>query len=1019
MSFLFTETNGSQAKALVVSDSHVLAENITAFFRQANFQVEEWGRASFLAAVENPPDFDTIDKIVVILLGDLKETVGEIVSLFKNYQSKLLVIAPYALPIHSTHAAAEELVVQTKYIADLTRYLRTSLPETRSFFLQDVYYPKKDAFYFEQWLNNLLQPSAWVVFDHPEIDIYPQSLEEVAITIRKNLFAPSRKEVFLVRGQPVKLHQVAKLLQQAIEEKWQESCLLQPIEQQDSNLPSQILSSRGLAVSGLVQQLLLTHLEFLDKAKNALTKRKIKESLSVPITLPENNRKMIYPPAIPKIENRMKKYEKKMAEVAQRKKNFPKKNLSPGDFPPGPVRSSPTRALRPSQEKPVLQEKRVEERVLDEEIKRIFGSERVQKKVEQTKQKVKTKNQVYRKNKYRSAVLVLSAAVAGIGLGLAALWGSFWITKQLTFQAVTVVAQKVQSGASLSDQELQQLSRGTIPLAQVLSFEVGAYQTVFGANTLKQEELLASIATEAPGVYQLTQQLKHHAVELSQIFFGQQQGDSQAILNQIGSDSEEAYKQLSLLQNQVKSYGESLNDPQQLHLLKQFENQIQEQRKLIAVQLQLQQVLPSLLGFQGRQTYAVLLQNNQELRPTGGFLQTVALLTIEKGVLIDSQVFDVSALDKSFAGQVIPPSEVQAYLGEKSWFLRDANWDPDFPQTAKQVQWFLEKMTGKKVDGVVGINLFALQSLLKQTGPLSLSAYNETLTDQNFLDKVEFHSEIKLVDSEKTEYLSAVFSKLLSNMTVLPEGKILPVLGTIYENIRSGQAAIYVDKADKNALLSNLGWGGEIATPQCPAPFNDQTCVVDTFFQVEANIGVNKANYALNRKITHQVSITADSINHQRTIVFANNATSNAWPLGAYKTYIRFYVPEQSSLQEIKVNNTILGLNSIITKTEHGKKYFGVALEVPAGQSKQITLMYSEPLRMGSNQAKLALPATFSYVFFEQKQPGTTDDPYLLSVQYPTSLHPAVVAPQAEVSGQSVTFTSVRDKNLFMGLKFN
>src|SRR3989344_8002630 len=41
--------------------------------------------------------------------------------------------------------------------------------------------------------------------------------------------------------------------------------------------------------------------------------------------------------------------------------------------------------------------------------------------------------------------------------------------------------------------------------------------------------------------------------------------------------------------------------------------------------------LPDVLGFRGSKTYLVLLQNNTELRPTGGFMGAFALVTMDRG----------------------------------------------------------------------------------------------------------------------------------------------------------------------------------------------------------------------------------------------------------------------------------------------------------------------------------------------------------------------------------------------------
>ena len=67
-----------------------------------------------------------------------------------------------------------------------------------------------------------------------------------------------------------------------------------------------------------------------------------------------------------------------------------------------------------------------------------------------------------------------------------------------------------------------------------------------------------------------------------------------------------------------------------------------------------------------------------ELRPTGGFIGSYAIMTFDKGRLAEIVVNDVYTADGQLKGHVDPPEPIRKYLGEGGWFLRDSNWDPDF-----------------------------------------------------------------------------------------------------------------------------------------------------------------------------------------------------------------------------------------------------------------------------------------------------------------------------------------------------
>src|SRR5690606_13599720 len=109
----------------------------------------------------------------------------------------------------------------------------------------------------------------------------------------------------------------------------------------------------------------------------------------------------------------------------------------------------------------------------------------------------------------------------------------------------------------------------------------------------------------------------------------------------------------------------------------------------------------------------------------------------------------------------------------------------------------------------------------------------------------------------------------------------------LLDSAEEAELFMSVNNPEAEEVLQTLGWTGELLTPDCPTPFNGQNCVVDTVMQVEANVGVNKANQYITREISHDVELLNDVARHTRTITFTNEAQSEAWPAGEYKTYLR------------------------------------------------------------------------------------------------------------------------------------
>ena len=117
--------------------------------------------------------------------------------------------------------------------------------------------------------------------------------------------------------------------------------------------------------------------------------------------------------------------------------------------------------------------------------------------------------------------------------------------------------------------------------------------------------------------------------------------------------------------------------------------------------------LPEILN----KDYVVLLQNNTELRATGGFMGSYARLRFRNGTLQSTKFEDIYEPDGQLYGYVKPPAPLDKAFENGSWKLRDSNWDPDFRVSAPQIAWFFSQ-GGEVVDGLVALNLTTVLKVL-------------------------------------------------------------------------------------------------------------------------------------------------------------------------------------------------------------------------------------------------------------------------------------------------------------------
>lgn len=413
-------------------------------------------------------------------------------------------------------------------------------------------------------------------------------------------------------------------------------------------------------------------------------------------------------------------------------------------------------------------------------------------------------------------------------------------------------------------------------------------------------------------------------------------------------------------------------------------------------------------------TYLVVLQNSAELRPTGGFIGSYALVRFDSGHLASYKFYDVYAADGQMHGAISPPDEILHYLGQPSWFMRDANWAPDFPLTAKRLEWFLEKETGMTVNGVAAINLGAVQLLLKATGPVTLSS-GETISAENFFDKAEYASEINFFpgSEQKPQFMAQVAEKLLGAVTS-GQGSNWPGLGqAVAKTAEQKEILVYLNSPLAEEVMVKNSWAGSVATAGCA--LKNTNCLM----LVEANLGANKANYFVRRGV--RVDTVVDKAGGVETTVLVrlrNESPSVTWPGGVYKDYLRFLVPLGSKFEGLDLGDKRTAtLSSVLTadiikavpagqflvfQSEEqgivGKELvpvaasFGTLLELPIQTERQITFKYRPPYKLDFGKTW----QDFDFVFL--KQPGAGADLLDFSIDYPSFLTPVLDSPGQDFS---------------------
>lgn len=415
-------------------------------------------------------------------------------------------------------------------------------------------------------------------------------------------------------------------------------------------------------------------------------------------------------------------------------------------------------------------------------------------------------------------------------------------------------------------------------------------------------------------------------------------------------------------------------------------------REIVGYTEKLLALYPRIGGFRKKQTYLVLLQNSMELRPTGGFIGSLLLVTFLDGRVESLDVQDVYTADGQLKGHVDPPLAIREILGNEHWYLRDSNWDPNFSVSGEKAAWFYEKEMGVKVDGVIAISLPMVTKLLSVTGPIELLDFNERISAGNFFAKSLLYTQTDFFpgSTQKKDFLGALTNALLTRITTdrsLSAGALLHVMT---ESIQSRDIQFYFVDQQLQSLVTQWNWGGEVTLESCDVVAQQIPCKGDGLAIIEANLGVNKTNFFVTREVLSQITIDPDgTLEHALTLKISNDAPVLPDGSGAYQVYMRLLIPLGAEVREVSLDGALVPARDVTNAVpppapywfeESGKTYsiVHIPIAVRPRQTSQLSLSWK---RYGA----LAFDTSAIYQLTMRKQSGVSEIPWHVVLRYPGS----------------------------------
>ncbi|MBI4138768.1 DUF4012 domain-containing protein [Candidatus Uhrbacteria bacterium] len=419
----------------------------------------------------------------------------------------------------------------------------------------------------------------------------------------------------------------------------------------------------------------------------------------------------------------------------------------------------------------------------------------------------------------------------------------------------------------------------------------------------------------------------------------------------------------------------------------------------------LEALLP-MSGYPEPRRYLVALQNADEIRPSGGFIGTIGTMTWDAGELSEFAFTDVYNIDNPVSAfwKETPPEPLARYLGAANWFLRDANWSPDFPTSAERVLDFYVREAELQLHAplphrpttFIAFEPGFFRELLAFTGPIVVDG--KTFTSDNFFEQLEFAVEVGFHQEgipveQRKEIIGKLGQELVKKLFALPSARWPEVLDVATQALERKQIMAYSHDADLQPVLESRGWSAR-AKPTDG----------DFLWVVDANLAALKTDGAMKKEIRYELDAT-DPAGPKATVTLRYTNTAKGfgdYRYTRYRTYTRVYVPEGSELissdgaMKDDLNKTggkfISGTVDVFK--ELGKTVYGAFWSVEPGKTGELKFTYRLPPTVNGQRSTI-------YHLDWPKQPGVDNATLTLDLSFDKKLESATPSEDSKKWGDA------------------
>lgn len=351
-------------------------------------------------------------------------------------------------------------------------------------------------------------------------------------------------------------------------------------------------------------------------------------------------------------------------------------------------------------------------------------------------------------------------------------------------------------------------------------------------------------------------------------------------------------------------------------------------------------LLPEMLGGKGTRHYLLLIQNNAEIRSTGGIPGSFSILTAKNGKL--SMGFQGSARDL----HQLPKPIVKMTADEAAVFpptlatdLRDANFTPDFPRTGQFTAAMAEKRFKKRIDGVISVDPVALGFILAGTGPVKAGA--GLVIDQSNAVDVLLNSVYQAYQDPTAQ--DDVFKRAARNIfNIVKSGKGQPhiVISGLVKAASENRLMVWSSHPAEQRRIATSGVSGALskndgATPHVGLYLGDAASTkMEYYLDYSTQVATGRCLQGDVQEIFTSTDLTSTAPPGVAKLSPYVTGTGTYTPRGTMRLVLRFFAPYDGGVTDVRVDGK---RQPTYANSFDGRSVTTVLLTIKPGQTHTVT----------------------------------------------------------------------------------